>query len=366
MRFTNETRHNEPKLGGKGPEAIHFLQTSQNPTRKDVDIRAALQERLHILKASDPSLIPQISGLEQKIAGIDKIDLPASVVRAQSLKDPGNIFLECNPIAPGDGLASLAYGLEDLRSKGAATRIFQAINTYLQENDEYSSLPLLKVFSAHEILRRAELEKPGSPDRFQEPLRKIDEILGFHNPCIIAVGGYSGSGKSTISRALADTGMIHLATDVLRKRLIPSTSPEPDAAYGIGVYGFDTRTMVYEEIRKRAEEVINTGYPAIIDGTFLNPAERQAVEKLAQDKGVPFIGFWCEAPQHILEERVRKRAAAKTDASDAGIKVLHGQLAENAGEIAWQKLDMMSQKEEIFCQVNTAVAQLGFNGKNPF
>ena len=52
--------------------------------------------------------------------------------------------------------------------------------------------------------------------------------------------------------------------------------------------------------------------------------ERRPLERLAADLGVPFRGFWLEAPERVLEARV---AARTGDASDADVAVVRRQRA---------------------------------------
>jgi uncharacterized protein len=64
----------------------------------------------------------------------------------------------------------------------------------------------------------------------------------------------------------------------------------------------------------------------ILDAAFLLRAERARALALAQDMGVPFAILACEAPIHVLRERLLAR---RGDASEADVKVLE-QLLEVA------------------------------------
>ena len=65
-------------------------------------------------------------------------------------------------------------------------------------------------------------------------------------------------------------------------------------------------------------------------------SERQAIERVATDLGVPFRGFWLDAPEAVLEARV---AARTGDASDADVAVVRRQreLVDGAA-VTWRRV----------------------------
>ncbi|MHA7452869.1 ATP-binding protein, partial [Burkholderia pseudomallei] len=146
-------------------------------------------------------------------------------------------------------------------------------------------------------------------------------------PCLLLCHGYSGSGKSVASRALADvSGAIRLSSDSERKRARPFAAvdarPLPASAYT--PQQIDAQ---YERLRALARDVLRAGYTALVDATFLSHARRARFFALARELGVPVYVLDFHASRACLERRVDARAAARDDHSDAGAAVLATQRA---------------------------------------
>jgi uncharacterized protein len=78
--------------------------------------------------------------------------------------------------------------------------------------------------------------------------------------------------------------------------------------------------------------------PVIVDAACLRRHERRRLHDLAAELGVPLLLVVCEAPVEVLLARVRLRAVAGSDPSEADETVLQRQLewreALNADEQA--------------------------------
>jgi predicted kinase len=165
-----------------------------------------------------------------------------------------------------------------------------------------------------------------------------ERLLHPRPACLVAIGGLSGSGKSTIAGALAPLlgavpGAIVLRSDEIRKRIcgVPIlTRLGPEA------YTSEITNTVYETLTERAGVTVRGGFTAIVDATFLRATDRQAIEALARADAVPFIGLWLEGPAETLRERLQHR---EHDASDADTTVLRMQSTQDTGAITWHQLD---------------------------
>ena len=77
------------------------------------------------------------------------------------------------------------------------------------------------------------------------------------------------------------------------------------------------------------------GATVILDAAHLQPGERDRAGALASEMGVPFHGFWLDAPVEWLKARVTTREA---DASDADARVVEKQTGYDLGPIRWHRL----------------------------
>lgn len=152
-------------------------------------------------------------------------------------------------------------------------------------------------------------------------------------PRLIAIGGFSGTGKTTLARSIAARlGAIVLRSDSVRKGLhgVAETERLPAASYTQR-----SSDRVYGELLFRATLVLQSGFPVIIDAAHLRARERDVTEDLARRLRLRFDGIWLDAPREMLAERLDAR---KGDASDADRRVLELQLSRDPGAIAWHRI----------------------------
>src|SRR5690606_15412165 len=133
---------------------------------------------------------------------------------------------------------------------------------------------------------------------------------------LVAIGGRSGSGKTTVARALATTlgpapGAIVLRSDTIRKAMMGVAETERLAAAG---YTAEMTERVYAELRARAAAVLAAGHAAIADAAHGTAQERAAIEQVAANAPAPFIGLWLDVDLDVATRRVAGRVG---DASDA-------------------------------------------------
>ena len=257
-------------------------------------------------------------------------------------------------LATIDTLYDLAFLLMDLdrnRQRPAANIV---LNRYLWRSNAQLDLRGLRALPLFLGLRagiramvtaeRAEQEEGGASARErQNACELLDAGLAYlmpNAPQLIAIGGLSGTGKSTLARALAPDvgsapGAVHLRSDLERKGL-----------YGIGeierlgpvAYTEEARGKVYGTLRTKARELLAAGHAAVVDAVFARPEERAEIEAVAAELGVAFRGLWLEAPPRKLFDRVGARI---DDASDATPDVVRQQLAVNTGGLSasWASVD---------------------------
>jgi hypothetical protein len=224
------------------------------------------------------------------------------------------------------------------------------LNRYLDltgEDDGLAAMPLFlalrALIRAHVTATRAELGW-GGEDRaavFAEARAYLDDAeaaLRPSPPRLVAIGGLSGTGKSTLAAALAPElgrppGARWLRSDVTRKLLFGA---DPETELPQAAYAPDITEHVYRDLRAGAAAALRAGYAAVIDAVTLREDERRAFAAVAADAGVPFTGLWLEAPADRLMARVGARSG---DASDASPAVVAQQLAHDPGWLDWTRVD---------------------------
>ena len=150
---------------------------------------------------------------------------------------------------------------------------------------------------------------------------------------IVAVGGLSGSGKSTVAALLA----LQLRATVLRSDVVRKEMAGVAAGQTLGpqFYTADWHARVYAEMLRRAEAAARAGDTVIVDAVFARASERDAVRATAARAGVPFDGLWLDA---TLEQRRARVAGRRNDASDATVKTVELQADYEIGTLDWHRV----------------------------
>ena len=277
-------------------------------------------------------------------------------------------------IACIDVLYDLAFLLMDLAFReGDETFLAnRALNAYFDHiveadiDDMIGGLPLLPLFVAVRAVVRAKVTamqvEQGGDARLRERARAFFDfaMASFETggPRLVAIGGLSGTGKSTVAKKLAPglgrpAGALHLRTDIIRKRLFNVGPLErlPEEAYAP-----DVGARVYAEMFRLASHALEAGVSVVTDAVFAQAEERDRAAALARERGVPFTGIWLEADPAVLEARVRARSEKADDASDADVAVLRRQLAYDLGALDWHRLDAAGTPDGIAARAGELVA----------
>ena len=345
-----------PRPDGGGAGALEFVaQSNAAHLRALPDLAGALAEQVIALtQASLERLAPLLEARRE--AGFTR--------RCHGDLHLGNIVVEhgeavlfdCiefnDRLSDIDVLYDLAFLLMDLTFRDQRAGAVRVLNGYLDQAARqdaarpYEGLAALPLFLSVRAAVRAHVSaQMGQGAQGRAYLQAALDHLSPPPASLTAIGGRSGSGKSTVARALApglgaEPGAVILRTDEIRKRL---WGAGPHDRLPAEAYAAEASQAVYAALIAEAQAALQAGRAVILDAVFLKPAERDAAEALAQGCGVPFTGVWLEAPADVLQARVTGRTG---DASDANVAVVAAQLAMGAGEIDWAGMDASAAPQE--------------------
>jgi aminoglycoside phosphotransferase family enzyme/predicted kinase len=241
--------------------------------------------------------------------------------------------------ATGDVYYDLAFLLMDLDHRDLRPLANHLLNRYLALTDDIGGLLGLPLFMAIRAAIRAKvLAISARLAEATQYLAMAKKYLPADAPCIIGIGGLSGTGKSSLALELAprqtpSPGAIVIRSDVVRKRM---HGVAETARLNRDDYTPAAAAQVYTLSLERARRVVTAGYTVIVDAVFSSQPEREALAKLADELKVPFHGLWLEAD---LETRLARVAARAADASDADATIVKAQAAYNLGDISWVRCD---------------------------
>jgi predicted kinase len=253
-------------------------------------------------------------------------------------------------LACTDVLYDLAFLLMDLDHRKLVPLANAVLNRYLDlrsEDDGLAALPLFlslragvraHVSAVAAAQQTDELRSEALRGEARSYLARALSLLQPSPPCLVAVGGLSGTGKTTLAYALAPQlgaapGARVLRTDVLRKRL---AGVAPETPLARQAYTQQAGAAVYAAQLAQVRAALTCGRAVIADAVFARPEERAAMAALAHELDVPFAGLWLHAPAATLEHRVDAR---RGDASDADVAVVRQQATYETGRIEWTTLD---------------------------
>lgn len=263
-------------------------------------------------------------------------------------------------IAVVDVLYDLAFLLMDLWHRGFPDLANLVANRYLDETNNEDGFALLPYFMALRASVRAHVTATLVEEGGHDPEGLKRQARDFFNlalalleekpPKLVAIGGYSGSGKSTIAAEIAPKlgsapGARIIESDRIRKRMF---KVDAETRLDQAAYGEDVSKDVYRRMAEASCALTRAGGSVVANAVFNDPAKRAAFAKEVTAGTVPLAGFWLEANAGILEQRITDRFGG---ASDATVDVLKSQMQSGAGDMEWQKVDAARQPAAVAADI---------------
>jgi hypothetical protein len=267
-----------------------------------------------------------------------------------------------------DVLYDFAFLLVDLDFEGRRGLANRALNRYLAATLDYDGLAAMPLFLSTRAQIRAKVmssiaanldDEEAAAGQRDLARRYLELALAYLQPApaqLVAVGGLSGTGKTTVARGLAPElgpapGAVILRSDVTRKRLLGKPETEK---LGQSAYSAEITDRVFASIAERAERTLRAGFAVIADAVYVLRDQRAQIEAAAARAHVPFRGLWLTAP---LETRLERIDGRTNDASDAGRKIAEKQESYDAGPIEWPEVDAGGRPEEAVANARTALSE---------
>jgi len=242
-----------------------------------------------------------------------------------------------------DVMDEVAFMTMDLHAHGLPALAHRFANAYLEASGDYDGLRVFGYYLVHRALVRAKVaqlrvEQAGGSERGEalaSAARYLDlagRLAGSpERPArpraFFITHGLSGSGKTTLTQGLVEAaGAVRVRADVERKRLAGLAPLQPSSsAPGAGLYSAAMNEATQARLLAAATEVVEGGWPVILDATFIRRHARDEARQCAARLAVPFVILRFDAAPGALLERVRARAARGDDASEADEAVLAAQ-----------------------------------------
>jgi aminoglycoside phosphotransferase family enzyme/predicted kinase len=235
--------------------------------------------------------------------------------------------------------SEVAFCYMDLMQRGHVDWAWLFLNGWLEKTGDYAGLALLRYYVVYRALVRAKVSairsaQTAGPER-DAALAEVRTLLNLATtltrPLSLRLDithGLSGSGKTTVTQKLMQTpGAIRLRSDVERKRLAGlDTLARSGSGVGENLYAADASRRTYDHLARLAGEILNAGWPVIVDATFTARWQRDLLREMVRTRKVEFRILDFPVPVATLRERIVQRSREGNDASEADLAVLQHQL----------------------------------------
>ncbi|MFJ3175334.1 AAA family ATPase [Streptomyces roseus] len=283
--------------------------------------------------------------------------------------DDGPRVLDClefdDRLRSVDGLDDAAFLAMDLEQLGAPEAAARFLARYGQYSGDPAPPSLRHHYVAYRAFVRAKVSliqaQQGAPGADAAARRLVSATLRHLRTsavCLTLVGGLPGSGKSTLSGALADRlGVTLLSSDRLRKELAGIPAEESAAAaYGEGLYTPEWTARTYTALLDRAAALLRAGESVVLDATWSDAQQREAALRMAESTSTDLVALHCQVPGDVSAARLSTRAPG---ASDADTDIAAAMAAE---EPPWREavtVDTSGSLESAVLQALKAVRPWG-------
>jgi len=232
-----------------------------------------------------------------------------------------------------DPISDLSFLLMDLDHQGEPQISQMLLQHWLYVTGDYAALPLLRFYQVYRALVRAKITTLRAQqlqgEARQAVLSQVEPYVTLAErytrpsaPFLIIMQGISGSGKSHYAAQLAEElGAIVISSDRERKRLAglqPTQRPQhPDQ-----LYNPQMSARTYARLHQLADTLLASGWPVILDATYLKIQHRAEPLQLAEKHHCPALIFSLKVDVAGCRRRIQARRRQGADPSDADEQVM--------------------------------------------
>ncbi|AZZ82387.1 hypothetical protein C5O27_16070 [Gordonia alkanivorans] len=243
----------------------------------------------------------------------------------------GPLVLDCldfdSRLRSVDGVDDIAFLAMDIEYRGHRRLADVLVSTYLAEARDSAPRSLIDHYVAYRAIVRAKVDlirvaqgEAGAEGRALSHLLLGRDRLGSAQVRLGLIGGLPGTGKTTVSRALADeVGAKLLSSDEVRHELHRAGAIAGGAGeFGTGLYSDANTRIVYATLLSRATHHLERGESVILDASWTDPGFRLLAHAVADSCHAAAIDMRCVVDPHEAERRIMQRPDAHhSDATPA-------------------------------------------------
>ncbi len=241
-----------------------------------------------------------------------------------------------------DVVSDVAFLVMDLVAHQRRDLAYEFLNRYLELSGDYDGIELLDLYFVYHCLIRGKVAAIRLGNRTSQAAAEEDRNNLLHElevarrfisrspPIIIAMHGFSGSGKTSIAGLLMRSlPAIRVRSDIERKRIYGyGETDSSESGVDQGIYSKAASNAVHEHLVGVASRIVESGHSVIVDASFLKSAHRNQLSDLANRRKAVMLIIDTKATHPVLIERIIYRSQHQSDASEANISVLNRQYSE--------------------------------------
>lgn len=260
-----------------------------------------------------------------------------------------------------DQLDDVAFLVMDLEQIGAPEAAVLFRNRYLELSGDPAPPSLFEHYIAYRAFVRAKVacfrhgqgDRPSAAEARQLSRLTLDH-LSRARVRLVLVGGAPGTGKTTLSTAVADRlGLVVVSTDRVRKELVgvpPETSLR--AEYLEGAYTPEWTQRTYDEAVHRAERLLAMGESVVLDASWSEATHRSLARAAAERTSSDLVELECRTPVGVAAHRLASRDVI-SDADQVVASAMRGSFA------AWPEAVQVDTDTELEVCLSDALRYAG-------